>query len=174
MDRVQLVRKVVWGRGGLYDYSLLRWQESWMSGATNLTLSLMDRTQLPWESGRWVKRERGARIASTNPPFSFLIFFISPGRLYCSCRWFLGIKLLLAASCLSTRIHKYSEDTHTHTQRQILTSPTQACWQHHIYGRPIYCFSSFPLLRVSPGVASYCCLNPDTVSYVHILLCCYF
>lgn len=85
MDRVQVVRKVVWGGGGLYDYSLLRWQESWMSGATNLTLSLTDRTQLPWESGRWVKeRERGedGEPAPHPPtPLFFLVLFFFPIRL---------------------------------------------------------------------------------------------
>lgn len=110
-----------------------------MSGGANLILSLMDRTQLPWE---WEVGERGEGREPATPPLllSFLSFFLfplpSPGRLYCSCRWFLGIKLLLAASCLSS--HTYS-GAHTHTHRQILTSPTRACWQRPIYGHPIYC-----------------------------------
>lgn len=71
-----------------------------MSGATNLTLSLMDRTQLPWEwevgerEGRPEREPASPRISPPPsvppPPPPFLPFFLfpllSPGRLYCSCR----------------------------------------------------------------------------------------
>lgn len=177
MDRAQVVRKVL-----VVSMIIHYWdgRRAWMSGATNLTLSLMDRTQLPWEwevGERGEAREREPAPSISPPPLCppppFLSFFLfpllSPGRLYCSCRWFLGIKLLLAASCLSshthTQIHTHTYSrAHMHTRRQILTSPTRTCWQRPIYGRPIY--SSFLSPRVSSALASDCCLNPDTLSYV--------
>lgn len=52
-----------------------------LSGGANLTLSLMDRTQLPWE---WEVGERGGQGASkTSLSSSSLCLFplLSPGRL---------------------------------------------------------------------------------------------
>lgn len=93
--------------GGLYDYSWLRWRKSWVE-TLNLTLSLMDRTQLPWE-WRW-EREEGREPAT--PPCLLLlllsVFFppLSPGRLSCSCRW----KFWALSSCWQ---HPVSQLTHS-------------------------------------------------------------
>lgn len=49
-----------------------------MSGATNLTLSLMDRTQLPLESGRWVREGEDGEPPHHLPPVSLFPSFLFP------------------------------------------------------------------------------------------------
>lgn len=59
-----------------------------LSGGANLTLSLMDRTQLPWEWEVGERAGQGASNTSLSSSSSLCLFpSLSPGRLSCSCRW---------------------------------------------------------------------------------------
>lgn len=103
-----------------------------LSGGANLTLSLMDRTQLPWE---WEVGERGGQGASkTSLSSSSLCLFplLSPGRLSCSCRW----KFWVLSSCWQHPVCQLShsgfrllsKSRHTKLHSQPALAPLLARW----------------------------------------------
>lgn len=100
-----------------------------LSGRANLSLSLMDRTQLPWE---WEVGERGGQGASnTSLSSSSLFSLLSPGRLSCSCRW----KFWALSSCWQHPVCQLthsgfrlpSKSRHTKLHSQPALTPLLAC-----------------------------------------------
>lgn len=133
-----------------------------MSGASNLTLSLTDGTQLPCKSERWEKGE----VDRESTPFLslFLSFFLSTHLAYFPVA---ADDFWALSSCwqhpVYEVIHTYSTVKRAHT-----------CRSSHLPLAPVGSapftdvqFTAHSLLLLaslclSSGVASDCCLNPDT------------
>lgn len=130
-----------------------------MIGTTNLTRSLMNRRQLHQE-----KKVEGLEARALFSPPNFLACFAVVADDF----WALN-------SCWQhvvydlTHIHKY-RGAHTHTVHRITHLCLLAAHQLRMSNLQFMRLSSLLWLA---AVASDCCLNPGTLSRVHILLCCY-
>lgn len=169
-DGAHVQRKLAYRWSLWCDNSLLRWQESWMTGATNLTESDgQNAITLRVEGGR-----KGSSVQSQCPSFFFCLTCLAGFPIATDDFWALS-------SCWQ---HLVCGVTHTHTvaHKGWGVAHTRICRSsHHPPARRLLAVTavqfsarpSSPPLCGSAGSASDCRLNPDPLSRVHFLLRCH-